>query len=135
MPVSYRIDGNVVTIRALGPHSTEDLRAAWIASEADPAYPKPTEKLRICVDARDSESLATRSVAELRATAEWFEQRAQATSRMCAFVTRPGIQYGLARMMAAWIDYKGYATFVTTDPQKAAAWLNDGVQPATPTPR
>ncbi|HKP57429.1 MAG TPA: hypothetical protein VJV78_11945 [Polyangiales bacterium] len=135
MPVTYRIDGNVVTIRAVGPHSTEELRAAWIASEADPACPKPAEKVRICVDSRDSESLATRSVAELRETANWFEQRAQASSRICAFVTRPGIQYGLARMMAAWIDYKGYTTFVTTDPAKAAAWLNDGVQPAIRTPR
>ena len=78
MPVSYRIDGDVVTIRAVGTHTTDELRATWLASEADPAHPTPVTKLRICVDARDSESLATRSVAEMRDTAQWFEQRALA---------------------------------------------------------
>jgi hypothetical protein len=121
--VTYRIDGNVVTIHPIGLHSTDDLRAAWLASEADPAHPTPVANLRICVDARDSESLVKRSVSELRETADWFEQRARATSRLCAFVTRPGLQYGLARMMAAWIEYKGYRAFVTTDPREAAAWL------------
>lgn len=123
MPVSYRIDGNVVTIHPVGAHSAADLRAAWLASEADPACPTPIESLRICVDARDSESFGKRSVAELRETAHWFEQRARASSRICAFVTRPGLQYGLARMMAAWIEYKGYRAFVTTNPQQAVEWL------------
>jgi hypothetical protein len=123
VPVIYRIDGNVVTIQSLGTHSTYDLRAAWLASEADPAYPTPLTKLRICVDARASESLAKRSVAELRETAHWFQQRAMASSRICAFVTRPGLQYGLARMMAAWIEYNGYRAFVATDPAEAVEWL------------
>lgn len=129
MPVSYRIHGDVVIISAVGPHSTDELRATWVAAEADPAYPAPVSMLRICVDARESESLATRSVAEMRDTAQWFEQRAHATSRICAFITRPGIQYGLARMMAAWIEYKGYETFVTTDPQAAIAWLSTAQSP------
>jgi hypothetical protein len=123
VPVSYHIAGNVVTIHPVGEHSTGELRAAWIASEADPAYPEPIANLRVCVDTRDSETLAKKSVAEMRETVRWFEQRAVASSRICAFVTRPGIQYGLARMMAAWIEYKGYRTFVTTDPQEAAAWV------------
>ena len=124
MPVNYRIDGNVVTIHPVGAHSTQDLRAAWLAAEADPAYPTPITSLRICVDARDSESLAKRSVAELRETANWFSQRALATSRICAFITRSGLQYGLTRMIAAWIEYKGYTAFVSTDPQEAADWLS-----------
>ena len=76
MPVSHRIDDNVVTIHLVGVQ-----------------------------------------------TAHWFEQRARASSRLCAFVTRPGLQYGLARMMAAWIEYKGYRAFVTTNPQQAVEWL------------
>lgn len=124
MSVTYRIDGNVVTIRASGPHSPDDLRAAWLASEADPAYPTPTN-LRICVDARESETLAKRSVAGMRQTAQWFEERALASSRICAFITRPGLQYGLARMMAAWIEYKGYRAFVSTDAREAVAWLKE----------
>ncbi|HET6334700.1 MAG TPA: hypothetical protein VFG30_15865 [Polyangiales bacterium] len=52
-----------------------------------------------------------------------FSQRALATSRICAFITRPGLQYGLTRMMAAWIEYKGYNAFVTTHPQEAVNWL------------
>ena len=123
MPVNYRIDGNVVTIHPVGAHSTGDLRAAWLAAEADHAYPTPVTSVRICVDARDSESLGKRSVAELRETAHWFSERALASSRICAFITRPGIQYGLTRMMAAWIDYKGYSTFVTTNSQEAVNWL------------
>lgn len=123
MPVNYRIDGNVVTIHPVGVHSTQDLRAAWLAAEEDPAYPEPIVSLRICVDARDSESLSKRSVVELRETAQWFSQRALATSRICAFITRPGLQYGFTRMMAAWIEYKGYSAFVTTNAQEADKWL------------
>jgi hypothetical protein len=59
-----------------------------------------------------------------RTTATWFAQRAQASSRICAFVTKPGLQYGLTRMMAAWIEFKGYSAFVTTDPLEAVRWLN-----------
>lgn len=129
MSVIYRIDGNVVTIQPLGRHSTRDLREAWLASEKDPAYPAPIARLRICVDARESASLATRAIGELRETVQWFEQRALASSRICAFVTKPGVQYGLARMMAAWIELKGYNTFVTTDPVEAVAWLKS--QPAS----
>ena len=128
MPVNYRIDGNVVTIHPVGAHSTGDLREAWHAAEADLAYPKPITSLRICVDARDSEALGKRSVTELRETAHWFSERALASSRICAFITRPGLQYGLTRMMAAWIEYKGYKAFVTTNPQAAINWL----QIATP---
>jgi len=79
--------------------------------------------VRICVDARASESLGKRSVGELRATADWFEQRARETSRTCAFIMKPGLQYGLARMMSAWIELKGYRAFVTTDAEQAALWL------------
>jgi hypothetical protein len=125
VPVHYRIDGNVVTIHPAGAHTTEDLRAAWLAAEADPAFPTPMTKVRICVDARDSESLAKRSVVEMRDTAYWFEQRAIATSRICAFITKPGVQYGLSRMMAAWIEYKGYRALVTTNPQEAMTWLKE----------
>lgn len=128
MPVNYRIDGVVVTIHPVGAHSTDDLRAAWIAAEADPAFPKPITSLRICVDARDSDSLGKRSVGELRTTATWFAQRAEASSRICAFVTKPGLQYGLTRMMAAWIEFKGYNAFVTTDPAEALTWLKTAAE-------
>lgn len=131
MPVNYRIDGDVVTIYPVGVHSTGELRAAWLAAEADAAYPSPITSVRICVDARASESLAKRSVTELRETAHWFSQRALATSRICAFITRSGVQYGLTRMMAAWIEYKGYSAFVTTNPQEAINWLNSTPHVAT----
>lgn len=113
-----------MTIQAVGVHSADELRVAWLAAEADPAFPKPMSRVRICVDARESESMAKRSPAELRGTAYWFAQRARQTSRMCAFITRPGLQYGFARMMSAWVELKGYSTFVTTDPKQAETWLN-----------
>jgi hypothetical protein len=125
VPVNYRIDGNVVTIHPAGTYSAADLRSAWLAAEAEPVYPTPITKLRICVDVRDTESLARKSVAELRESSDWFAQRAYASSRICAFVTRTGFQYGLARMMAAWIEYKGYRTFVTTEPHEAVQWLKN----------
>lgn len=125
MPVFYHLDDNVVTIRAEGPHTTDELREAWLASERDPAYPSPVSELRVCVDARESASLAKRSISDMRSTVAWFEERAGKTSRLCAFVARPGIQFGLARMMSTWIEFKGYRTFVTTDPAKAIAWLKE----------
>jgi hypothetical protein len=121
--VSYRIDGDVVTIHPIGAHSIQDVRDAWIAAEADAAFPKPVSRVRICVDARNSESMGKRSIAELRGTALWFEQRTQTTSRIIAFITKPGLQYGFARMMATWVELKGYRTFVTTDPKQAVVWL------------
>lgn len=123
MPVHYRIDGDVLTIEPVGAHSSSDLREAWLAAEADPAYPKPVSKLRICVDARGSESLVRKSVSDMRANIDWFSARAAASSRIIAFVTKPGVQYGLVRMMAAWIDFKGYKPYVTTDPLEAMEWL------------
>jgi hypothetical protein len=122
--VSYRIDGDVVTIYAIGAHAIQDVRDAWLAAEVDADFPKPASRVRLCVDARDSESMAKRSIAELRGNARWFEQRTQGTSRIVAFITKPGLQYGFARMMATWVELKGYRTFVTTDPKQAAAWLN-----------
>jgi hypothetical protein len=123
MPVSYLIDETVVIIRSLGVHSTDELRDAWLAAEADPLFPVPVAVVCICIDARLSTSLAKRSLSDLRATAAWFEQRVRLTSRRCAWVTRPGIQFGLARMMAAWIESQGYRTFVTTQLDDALVWL------------
>jgi hypothetical protein len=70
--VSYRIDGDVVTMHAIGAHSIQDVRDAWLAAEVDAAFPEPASRARLCVDARNSESMAKRSIAELRGTVLWF---------------------------------------------------------------
>jgi hypothetical protein len=125
MPVHCRTEGDVVVIEPVGPHTTAELIDAWLAAERDAAFPQPLSRVRICVDTRQSPMLAQRSVAELRATSEWFIARAEQTSERCAWVTRPGVQYGLARMMAAWIDFKGFRAHVTTDLDAALRWLRE----------
>ena len=124
MPVSYRIERNVVFVQPQGVHSTDELREAWLRAERDPAYPKLPALPLVCVDVRESESLAKRAVSDMRATVGWFIDRVQQSGRVCAFVARPGIQYGLVRMMSAWLDLQGYRTFVTTDPAEAMRWLH-----------
>ena len=129
MPVSYCIEGDIVIIRPVGANSTVELRATWLAAERDPEFPPPPHQ-RVCVDVRESESLAKRSIDDMRQTADWFiERAAQSPDRVCAFVTRPGVQYGLMRMLSIWLELKGFRSHVTTDADDAIHWLRS-LEPA-----
>ena len=120
MPATYRFDGPVVILEITGVHSVEEPRAAWERAERDPAYPPNP---RVCLDLRGSESLARRSVAELRSTADWFLERGARSGRRLALVARAGVQYRLMRMAATWLELNGIDVHVATDVEAAVHWL------------
>ena len=119
MPVNYRIEGNVVIARPMGAHGSDELRDTWLEVERDAAYPPPPAMPRVCVGVRESESIARRSVADLRDTTTWFIERTGRMGRVCALVARPGVQYGLARMISVWLELNQYEVCVSTDLDQA----------------
>lgn len=120
MAIGYHIDDRLVFVEFDGEHSLDETRAVWLAIERDPSYTRPG---RVCVDLRGSTALARRAIGDLRANANWLIHRVRTPGRAGAFVVRPGLQYGLMRMVSTWLELTGVQVMVTTDPAKAENWL------------
>jgi hypothetical protein len=89
-----------------------------------------TPATRVLVDARGLElDLPT---SELEQIAEWHASDLGA-ARTSAVVIRPGLGYGLARMLGALAESRGAKLAVFTDYEDALAWLRS--QPGGTGPR
>lgn len=121
MAVRIHMDGRVLVIQGAGEYATAELVEAWLHGRELPAFGTARG---ICLDVRESSSLAKRSVEDLRGVTEWFIAHAAEVGGRCALVTRPGVQYGLMRMAAAWVELKSLEAEVFTDLAEATAWLD-----------
>lgn len=90
-----------------------------------------------CVlDVRESESVLGRSIADMRAIADSFMQRAALTDRRLALVAEGPARFGLMRMAATWVELAGIEAKVFRDLGEAQAWALSRLPPQDePPPR
>jgi SpoIIAA-like len=119
MPVTYRIEGDVVEMVFDGEIPLEDIFKTFHQMIDDPACP---EKFRILLDVRKSVSLATRPTEEIIKVAEYVGPYKDRVIR-CAVVAAADVHYGLGRMGAVYSEAKGVVTSVFRDREEAMTWL------------
>lgn len=117
--VVYQIEDGVLLMRAEGEYPPNALRDAWVEALADPAF---ASVVGVMLDARRSTSLVRRSLAVLRATADWFAVELSRQGLPCALLVDGSLRYGLLRMTVAWMP-RGVAIQVFRNRERSLEWL------------
>jgi hypothetical protein len=121
MPHEYRIDESE-DILYLTSTGTAELAAIGELMQRIAADARVSPATRVMVDARELDlDLPT---SELEQIAEWHASELGA-SRTAAVVIRPGLGYGLLRMLSALSESRGARLAVFTDHEDAMAWLRN----------
>ena len=126
MPVSYSFTGNILRMDFEGTYPSDAIIEAFEAALADPAF--PTVDTRLLLNVNLSESLADRSVEDLRRVAEYFAQRAERVGRRCAIVAESAVHFGLMRMAVVFAEMYDAEARVFKSEDEAVLWLNHGQQ-------
>jgi hypothetical protein len=116
----------IVTIRLAGQYLVADAKTAIRM-----VLPGDTYELRGTVlDLRESQSVRTRTRAELEAIGTFFAELRQNLGGRLALVVNDQLAYGLTRVVAAWAGINGLPVRAFFDEASAVAWLKgDPVDP------
>ena len=120
MAVAYTIRDEVLTMELAGTYETQDVVHTFLAALDDPKCPSPVALL---VDVSQSESLATRPGAEIRAVAEFLEPFSERIGGRCAVVAPRDVHFGLSQMGSAHAERVGIASRVFRSRNAALEWL------------
>ena len=126
MPVSYSFNGNILRMEFEGLYPSSAIIEAFEEALADPAF--PPQNARLLLNVNRSESLADRSVEDLRRVAECFAQRADRVGRRCAIVAESAVHFGLMRMAVVFAEMYDAEARVFKKEDEAILWLNHGLQ-------
>ncbi len=126
MAVSYRFVENILRLDFVGVYPPDDIINAFDRALEDPRF--PARNARFLIDVTRSESLADRSVDDLRRVAEYFASRSGRFGRRCAILAESAVHFGLMRMVVVFAEIKNAEARVFKDEEEAMAWLNDGLQ-------
>lgn len=121
MPHEYTLDESegILYVRSTG---TAKLAAIGELMQRIGSDARVSPATRVLIDARELElDLPT---SELEKIAEWHASELGA-SRTAAVVIRPGLGYGLVRMLSALSESRGARLAVFTDYEDAIAWLRN----------
>jgi hypothetical protein len=119
MPHEYTIDEaeNILYLKSTGTAELDDIGDLMRRIAADP---KVSRNTRVLVDALELDlDLPT---PDLERIAEWHASEL-GSSRTSAVVIRPGLGYGLVRMLSALAESRGARLAVFTDYEDALTWL------------
>jgi hypothetical protein len=120
MAVSYTFQGSIVRMDLVGVYSPQDIIDTFDKALADPDCP---DDARLLLDVTRSDSLAERSVDDLRRVAEYYGQRAERTARRCAILARSDVHFGLMRMAVVFIEAYDSEARVFKVEDEAVQWL------------
>ena len=127
MAVQYSICEGVLTMEFAGSYEPRDVVGRFLEAMNDPACPRP---VLLLVDVSRSESLATRSAADIRMVAEFLGPYSDRVAGRCAVVAPSDVHFGLSQMGAVYSQGVGIAAQVFRTRAEAVAWLR-----ALPVPR
>ena len=122
MPVSYRIQKDIVEIVLEGENPPEAVIECFHRALADPATPA---KFLILLDVRKSTSLATRPTQDIIRVAEYIGPYKERIPR-CAVLATENVHFGLSRLGAVYSETAGVMTSVFRDHNEAVTWLHSG---------
>jgi hypothetical protein len=133
MPFSYRLrfEGRVVHVTGVGEGSVATGASTSAAFRSDPGLRPP---FGLLVDVRALSNLP--SVAEARSLVELSRSQEEPMERCAVLLVRPGVQYGMARMIQILSEMRGAVIRILTDETEALRWLRDdlGLVAETPEP-
>lgn len=120
MPFTIEVDRDrrIARGKSTGPYSLEETLAA---TRAIISHPDLVEGTRLLWDARERET-----VPGPESVTVWLDTLMNdygQLDRRIALLTRPGLQYGMARMIEITADVRGFELRVFEDPEEAEAWL------------
>jgi len=132
MPIAWRVESSVITITDADGDFGEAISDVL-------SNPRVKEGMSLLVDRRNASE--TGFLAELHSRARWISTfLSRNASARCALVARrrPHWHYGLARTIAAYLEFEGVDAEVFTDINEAERWLSNtcdtGMTCASPGP-
>jgi len=120
MPVTYRLQDDVVTIALEGENSPDAVIQCFHEALEDPAVPA---QFFLMLDVHKSTSLATRPTPEIIRVAEYIGPFKDRVTR-CAVLATENVQFGLSRLGAVYSETAGVMTSVFRDRDEAVSWLH-----------
>ena len=120
MAVEYQLSGDLLRLNLVGTYQADDVRQQFMKALEDPACPR---EVALLLDVTRSESLAQRSVDDLRGVATFVGRFADRVRRRCAVVAAEDVHYGLARMAAVFSEGVGVEAQVFRKDDEALKWL------------
>jgi hypothetical protein len=125
MPVTYRIDQNIVQLTFEGENEPDAVIATFDRALLDPTSPP---RFALLVDVRKSTSLASRATEDIIRVASHLGPHKDRVSR-CAVLATEDVHFGLGRMGAVYSEAGGVMTNVFRDRDEALAWLRSAPKP------
>ena len=119
MPVTYRIDDDVVQMTLDGDIPPDDVLRTFDHVLVDPTCPP---RFVLLFDVRKSTSLARRPTEDIIRVASYLGPHKERVAR-CAVVATEDVHFGLSRIGAAFCEAGGVVTNVFRDRDEAMAWL------------
>ncbi|HET6349666.1 MAG TPA: hypothetical protein VFH88_11345 [Candidatus Krumholzibacteria bacterium] len=119
MPVTYRIDGDLVELTWKDVCPPDEVFETFHQALEDPELP---DEFVLLADVRGSTSLASRPTAEIIRVAEYLGPFRDRVKR-CAVLASEDIHFGLGRLGAVYSETAGVMTSVFRDRDEALAWL------------
>ena len=125
MAVSYRFMENILRIDLVGVYPSDAIINAFDRALEDPRF--PNQNARFLLDVTRSESLAERSVEDLRRVAEYFAKRSGRMGRRCAILAESAVHFGLMRMAIVFAEKYEAEARVFKSEEEAVLWLHNDV--------
>ena len=120
MPVRCSFHGNLLKIELVGQYQPDDVITGFTNAMNDPRCPNPASLL---LDVRQSETLASAAVADIRRVAESVGPFAARVGGRVAVVASSDVHFGLSRMGSVYSEGVGVEAKVFRDVESAVAWL------------
>jgi hypothetical protein len=120
MPVSYRVEGDVLRLVGEGQYELDELFHAVDAGLADPELP---ERPFMLSDLSASRAGPERSPADVRRAAHFFASRGGRYGGRIAVLAPQDLIYGLIRMTAAMSEVDGLTMEAFRTEAEAMDWL------------
>ena len=120
MPVTYCIQENLFVLECHGTYTTAELRCSFEEALADKGFPVDAN---FVLNVGESESLAERTISELRQMAFFFGVHCEKFNNCCAIVATDSLHYGLMRMASVFAQTYGMKTSVFKNMDEAQSWF------------
>ncbi len=120
MPASYKLKDDLLKLELVGATAADDVISTFVKAIHDPQCPNPVSLL---VDVRQSQTLETQSVPEIRRVAEYLGPYAARIGGRAAVVAASDVHFGLSRLGSVYSESVGVEVQVFRDLESAVTWL------------
>jgi hypothetical protein len=120
MPVQYSIQQGIIRMDFVGIYEPRDVVARFLDALNDPACPTPAGLL---IDVRQSATLATRPIGDIRMVAEFLGPYADRIGGRCAVIAASDAHFDQSQLGALRSQATGISAQVFRTEEEALKWL------------